>query len=123
MKTHPVLNLLVFTCFLVIGYTFSIRFSQPGESIFSGSIKRVTSENQNAISAMDNGQRSILLINASSMVAISPHLESIWLATYIPTDSTVQLLPIFPSGKETSSSFEQQLDLTFSLSSHIPNLT
>ncbi len=116
MKNHPVLSLLVFTGFLVMGYTFSIRYYQSSALILAASAKGVTSESQNAIKTMDNGQRSILLIGASSISASDPQLEAIWLASYIPSQGSIQLFPIFPADNSESSDFETLLDHSFMLS-------
>jgi hypothetical protein len=116
MKTHSVLNFLVFNLCLVIGYTFSIRFYLPGDAIVSGLIETITTESQTSIAAMNNGQRTILLISISSIDALAPQLESVWLATYLPRDTSIQLLPIFPSGKQLTTNFEKQLALAFKLS-------
>ncbi len=115
-------NFLVFNLCLVMGYTFSIRFYQPGEAIVSASLKTVTSENQASLASMDNGQRSILLVSASSIDLANPTLESIWLATYLPAGSTIQLFPIFPSGDQPPSDFEMQLEASFRLSKAGANL-
>ncbi|HSB65442.1 MAG TPA: hypothetical protein VLD65_02630 [Anaerolineales bacterium] len=115
MRNHPVLSFLVFTCFLVIGYTLSIRFYQAEGSSFLGSYDKVTTENQPGIAALDNGQRSILMIGASAINGTNPQLESIWLASYFPLDTTIQLLPIYPTGEKSTLGLERQLDQSFSL--------
>jgi len=123
MKTQPMLNFLVFTCFLVIGYTFSIRFYQPGNPIFTVTVNGETSESQKAIDTMQNGQRSILLITATSINTTNPHLESIWLATYLSSDTAIQLLPIFPDGNKLASSFELELNRSFDIQAVDDNLS
>ncbi len=115
MKSHSVLSFVVFNLCLVIGYTFSLRFYQPGESLLTGLIKTVSTEDQLSIASMDNGQRSLLLIGTRTLDVSDPELESIWLATYLPTDSTIQLLPVFPSGKQSATDFEHQLAQSFRL--------
>lgn len=115
MRNHPVLNFLVFTCFLVVGYTLSIRFYQPDAAFLSSSFDKVTMEQQPGIAALDNGQRSILLVGASAINTTSPHLESLWMVTYLPSDTTIRLLPIFSSGEKSISSLGRQLELSFSL--------
>jgi hypothetical protein len=116
MRSHPILHFLAFTCFLVIGYTLSIRFYQASDTMLTGHYEKVTTERQNNIATLDDGQRSILLVDASDIDSASPHLESIWLATYFPAGTSIQMLPIFPSGKNAITSLEQQLDLSFRLS-------
>ncbi len=115
MKSHSVFSFVVFNLCLVIGYTFSLRFYQPGESLLTGLIKTASAEGQPSIASLDNGQRSILLIGTSALDISSPKLESIWLATYLPTDATIQLLPVFPSGKQSATDFEDQLAQSFRL--------
>lgn len=115
MKNHSLLNFLVFTCFLVIGYTVSARFYQADYGILPSTIRLVTTGSQNTIETMNNGQRSILLISAASMDTSNPHLESIWLATYFSSDTSIRLLPIFPTGEKPISDFEEQLAYSFDL--------
>lgn len=115
MKTYSVLNLLAFTCFLVIGYTFSLRFYQPGDFISAPDVDAAALAQQDAIKTMDDGQRSLLLISTSSLDASSQHLEGVWLVSYLLPDTTIHLLPIYPSGSQTVSDFEQQVDRYFKL--------
>lgn len=115
MKLHPVLNFLVFIGFLVMGYTLSLRFYQPGEALVSSSIRAVPLSSVSQMITLDNGQRSLLLAGTSSLGSASPRLESLWMASYLPADSTVQLLPIYPAGKGALSAFEKQLEGSFGL--------
>jgi hypothetical protein len=115
MKNHSILNLLVFTCFLVVGYSFSTRFYQAEYGILPSSIRLVTIGSQNTIETMNNGQRSILLVSTDSINTANPHLESIWLATYFTSDTTIRLLPIFPTGDEPITDFEKQLNHSFNI--------
>jgi hypothetical protein len=78
-------------------------------------MRLVATGSQNSIETMNNGQRSILLISATSINTPNPHLESIWLATYFSTDATIRFLPIFPAGNRPISDFEEQLDHAFNL--------
>lgn len=114
MKSHSWLNFLVFTCFLVIGYSFSARFYAHGTSILPET-PRVLAGNETAIDSMPNGQRSLLLISTSSINPPASQLESIWLASYIPTESTLRILPVYPSGNDLTTQFEDQLRSTFKL--------
>ncbi len=117
MKSHSVINFLIFTCFLVIGYTFSLRFYQPGEVKILSTVKIVAAESHGSIQSLDNGQRSLLLISASRLDALDPKLEGVWLATYLPAGSNVQLFPIFPRGDESLSVFERELESSFLINS------
>ena len=115
MKNHSLLNFLVFTCFLVVGYSVSTRFYQAEYGIFPSTIRLITPGGQNSIATMNNGQRTILLISTTSINTSSPRLESIWLATYFTSDTTIRLLPIFPAGDNPISDFEKQLNHSFGL--------
>jgi hypothetical protein len=113
MKTHSLLFFVVFICSLVLGYTVSTRFYPMNNNLLPPSMRWVTTESQNSIQTMNNGQRSILLVSATSLDTPDQHLEGIWLVSYFSTDSTLQWLPIFPAGKRPVSAFEQQLELSF----------
>ncbi len=113
MKNHSLLFFGIFICSLVVGYTFSTRFYPSDFNLLSGSLKVVSASNQRPINTMSNGQRSILLISTSSLSSLHPHLESVWLATYFPTDTFIRLLPIFPAGDQTISELESQLVNSF----------
>ncbi len=115
MKTHSIVYFLVFTCFLVVGYTFSIRFYHPSGALSGNSVRIVTAEGRNPITTLDNGQRSILLVGADDLNAVNPRLQSIWLATYLPDDTAIQLFPVFPSAKGSASDFEKQLGQSFKI--------
>lgn len=116
MKFHSVLALFVFSSFLVIGYTYSTRFYQPAESLPAASAKIITTQGIHPIATMDNGQRSLLLIGTDKLSKASLQLKSIWLATYIPNGTSIQLFPIYPSGNKPTSDFGTQLAQAFSLS-------
>jgi len=115
MKNHSLLNFIIFTFSLVIGYSFSTRFYQSDFGILPSTMRLVASDNQNSIETMKNGQRSILLISAASIKPSNPKLESIWLATYFSSDTTIRLLPIFPTGNQSISDFERQVEQSFDL--------
>jgi hypothetical protein len=115
MKTHTLINFIIFTCFLVVGYRSSTRFSQADYGILPRSMSLVTSSDSGSFEVMKNGQRTILLITVSSLDKTKPQLESVWLATYFPSDATIRLLPVFPSGNNPKSNFEGQLDHSFGL--------
>lgn len=119
MKLSSVINFLIFTCFLVIGYTFSLRFYQPDASNVLSPVKIVAAESQNSIQAMKNGQRTLMFISASNLDSLNQRLESVWLATYFPSDTTLQWLPIFPAGDATLSEFEQDLLNSFKLNKQV----
>jgi hypothetical protein len=114
MKNHSWLNFLVFTCFLVLGYSYSTRFYAHGTSIFPET-PRVLAGNATSIDTMLNGQRSILLIGTSSIDKPDAQLESIWLASYIPSEGTIRMMPVYPSSSGHAAQFEAQLRQSFQL--------
>jgi hypothetical protein len=115
MKNHSWLNFMMFTCFLVIGYTYSTRFYQHDYGILTSTSKALA-DNQNSLETMPNGQRSFMLIAASAINTPAPQLESIWLASYFPSDTTIRIMPVFPSGGKAATSFDDQLSQSFRLS-------
>jgi hypothetical protein len=115
MKNHSLLYFLIFICSLVLGYSVSTRFYHANSYIPPNSMRLVPTGSQNSIETMNNGQRSILLISAKSINTSNQHLDSIWLATYFSTDTTIRLLPIFPAGNKLISDLERQLSHSFNL--------
>jgi hypothetical protein len=114
MKSPSWLNFLVFICFLVIGYSFSARFYAHGTSILPET-PRVLAGNETSIDSLPNGQRSLLIISTSSINPPNSQLESIWLASYIPSEITIRIMPVYPSSNGQASVFEDQLRSTFKL--------
>lgn len=115
MKNHSLLFFSIFICSLVLGYSVSTRFYPANLDRFSGRVRLAAAESRPSIASLDNGQRSILLISTTSINTPRPHLESIWLATYFASDTTIRLLPIFPTGKPQAADFEQRLDISFNV--------
>jgi hypothetical protein len=115
MKNHSLLNFFIFTSFLVLGYWISTKFFRAEYGIASSSMSLISTRQPNSVDTLNNGQRNILLIGSSKISNAHPQLESIWLVTYFISEPTIRLLPIFPSGEETSSNFEGQLDRSFDL--------
>ena len=115
MKNYSLFYFGIFICALVVGYTFSARFYPSDFNLLSGSLRVVRASNEKSIATMSNGQRSLLLVTASSLTSLNPDLESLWLATYFPSDSNIRLLPIFPAGDQALSELESQLVRSFKL--------
>ena len=115
MKNYSLLYFGIFICALVVGYAFSARFYPSDFNWLSGSLRVVKASNDQTIATMSNGQRSLLLISASSLTGQNPDLESIWLATYFPSESNLRLLPIFPAGDQAPSAMGSQLVHSFNL--------
>ncbi len=113
MKNHSLLYFSIFVCSLVLGYSISTGFYPSNLDPYPGTVQLVVAESPESIQSLENGQRSILLISASSIDTSDPHLESIWLATYFASDPTIRLLPVFLAGEDQASDFEQQLEVSF----------
>lgn len=119
MKTHSLLNFLTFTCFLVVGYLYSTRFYPHETGTLFENPHLVSAEDRSSVGTLLNGQRSFLIIITSAINSPSANLESIWLASYVPTDTTLRMMPIFPTSKHTASSFETQLTQSFHLTKQV----
>jgi len=113
MKNHSLLYFSIFIGSLVLGYSISTRFYPANLDILPGTVRLIAQGSQTYIDSLDNGQRSILLISATSLQTPRPHLENIWLATYLASDTTIRLLPVYPTGKQSLADFEDQLDSSF----------
>ena len=114
MKNHSWLNFLVFICFLVIGYSYSTRFYAHGTTILPNT-PRVLAGNTASIDTLDNNQRSLLLIVISSIDKPAPRLESIWLASYFPSETNLRLMPVYPSSSWKATPLDEELRQTFQL--------
>lgn len=77
--------------------------------------------NTDLIQTLNNGQQSILLIGVDSLDTPKPQLESLWLVSYLPSDFTLHVLPIFPSKNVVLSNFEKKLDQTFEITGSSSN--
>jgi hypothetical protein len=113
MKNHSLLYFLIFICSLMLGYSISIRFYPTTLDIRPSTLHLAASGNQNPIETMKTGQRSMLLISATAIDMAHTELKGIWLASYFTTDTTIQLLPIYPTGNPLHTNFEQQLTQSF----------
>jgi len=123
MKNPITMNFLLFIGFLVIGYSVSTRFYQPEYSAESSPSSLMISRSSNPIQSLNSGQRNILLIGVNTIEPSEAQLESLWLVTNLPSDSTLHMFPIFPSGNETISDFEVQLYRSFKLDKKNGRLT
>jgi hypothetical protein len=115
MKNFNLLYFIIFILALITGYLISTQFTFQDLDSNSSTLQILTAHAQNPIKTMDNGQRSILLVGTSAIQAQDAHLESIWMLTYLPSDTIIRLLPIFPSGKQAISDFDNRLDQSFQL--------
>lgn len=115
MKRNSLIYFILFVCSLVLGYSVSTSFYHPSLDLLPDTGQLVASTSLNSMETMDNGQRSILLIQTSSLNTPDPQLEGMWLATYFASDTTIQLLPIYPEAKPAATGFEQELTRAFSL--------
>jgi hypothetical protein len=114
MKNYSWLNFLVFICFLAIGYSYSTRFYAHGTSLLPDT-PRVLTGNAASIETMPSGQRSLLLISTSAINTTSAQLDSIWLASYIPSEAIMRMIPVYPTTSGLATQFEDQLRQTFGL--------
>lgn len=115
MKNQTWLNFFFFSCFLVLGFSVSTKLDPTEQSSLSEAVNMMTTSSSNSIQSMNNGQRTILVIGVDSLDVSNPQLVSMWMVTYLPADSNLRLLPIYPSGQETISDFEARLNHSFSI--------
>jgi len=115
MRNPIIMNFLLFIGFLVLGYSVSTRFYQSDYDDLFNSSGLVVTTSSYSIQSLNNGQRNILLIGVNTIDINKAQLESLWLVTYLPTDSNIQMLPIFPSGNGAVSDFENHLLRSFKL--------
>ena len=115
MKNPITMNFLLFIGFLVIGYSVSTRFYNPKYGVLSNPYNLSLIKTVNSIQSLDNGQRTFLLIGVNTLDPFKAKLESLWLVTNLPPDTTLQFLPIIKTGKETNSDFEDRLFNSFKL--------
>jgi hypothetical protein len=115
MKNQTILNLFFFTCFLVVGNFLSTRIYHSGYNQITDASRLLTIKNIKPIQTLNNGQQIILLIGVDSLAAAKPKLESLWLVSYLPSDATLHLLPIFPSRNGIFSDFEKKLNRAFDI--------
>ena len=115
MKNPSSLNFLLFTCFLVIGFSVSSSFNHSDYSGSLNSTSLIARWSSDSVQSLNNGQRSILLIGVDSYNTSHPELTSLWLVTYMPADPTINLLPILPSGSKINSDHRNQLYYSFNL--------
>src|SRR4030043_1883971 len=123
MKNPITMNFLLFIGFLVIGYSVSTRFYNPKYGALSNPSSVSLTKTVNSIPSLDNGQRTILLIGVNTLDPFKAKLESLWLVTNLPPDTTLQFLPIIKTGNETNSDFEGRLYSSFKLDKKNGNLT
>jgi hypothetical protein len=64
---------------------------------------------------MKNGQRIFLLVGVNSLDPRTAQLKSLWLATYMPSDPSIRLLPILPSKEGINNYIEHPLGRAFEL--------
>jgi hypothetical protein len=114
-KNTITLNFILFISFLVVGYSVSTKFYHSDYIGLSKASSLMITSSSNSIKSLNNGQRNILLIGVNSIGTSETQLESIWLVTYLPSDPTLRMFPVFPAGNETFSDFENQLYQSFDL--------
>ena len=115
MKNHFLSCFLIFICSLVVGYAFSIKLYHLNINILSVNISPGTNSSSKSIPTLGDGQRNILLVTTTSVNTLKPKLQGIWLVTYLPTDSNIRLLPIYPADDSNLSALDEQLNTAFGL--------
>jgi hypothetical protein len=63
-----------------------------------------------------------MLVLVDNLEAPFPQLESIWLVLYLPTDSEITLMPIYPSSVQASYRLDEQVQATFQVISESQGL-
>jgi hypothetical protein len=122
MKNPITMNFMLFISFLMIGYSVSTKFYHPSYAFSSGSSLSI-STNSNSIQALKNGQHNFMLILVDTLDPYKANLESLWLITNLPPDATLQVFPIYPTGSESITAFENQLLHSFKLDNKNDSLT
>jgi hypothetical protein len=114
MKNYFSVSFLLFIGFLVIGYSVSTLLYRAN---YTGTAVAQTNSAQRypSIQTLENGQRSILLVVVDKIAPSESKLTGLWLITYLPTDPTMNLFPILPSGNNSVPDNEQRFYQTFSL--------
>jgi hypothetical protein len=112
MKNPISINFLLFIGFLMVGYSVSTKFYSPKYGDYSGEPGRPSSHGD-AIQSLGNGQRMILLIGVKSLAEAQAQLESVWLISYLPPDSTLYFFPLINLGDEIKQEFESQIEHSF----------
>ena len=123
MKNTITMNFLLFIGFLVLGYSVSTRFYNPKYGDLSNHSRLTFSKTLDSIHSLNNGQRTILLIGVNTLDPFKAELESLWLVTNLPPDTTLEFLPIINTEKDTKSDFEGRLYSSFKLDKKNGNLT
>lgn len=117
------MSFLLFIGFLVIGYSISTKFYQPTYGAELSPSISIVSTKTNSIESLNNYQQNFLLIGVNKIATQDVRLESLWLVSNITTDSTLYLLPIFPTGNESISDIQEQLYRSFKLEKKNGELT
>jgi len=114
MKNSLSVSFLLFTGFLVIGYSVSTLLYRADYT--ATAVAQTNSAQSNtSIQTLENGQRSILLVIVDKMAAAESKLAGFWLMTYLPTDPTIHLFPILPAENNPVPDNQYRIYQTFSL--------
>jgi len=115
MKNSFSTNFLLFTGFLVIGYLVSYYFFPYGNFGSARAASVSLTGSYTPIQVMKNGQRIFLLVGVDSLDPRTAQLKSLWLATYMPSDPSIRLLPILPSKEGINQYIDHPLNRAFEL--------
>ncbi len=115
MKNSFSLCFLTFICFVVIGYSTSTLLFLNSNNNADVTTSTSVDKNVEPIHTLKNGQRNILLVRVDSIQNENPALQGVWLLTYLPTESNLNFLPVFPKGSASTSESENRLTQSFSI--------
>gem|GEM_PF-5107845 len=122
MKNIFTMNFVLFISFLVVGYAVSTKFYHPN-SAYANAPGLSISTDPNSIQVMKNGQQSFLLMFVDKLDPDLAHLESLWLVTNLPPAASLQVFPIYPTARESITTFEIHLLQSFKLDRKNEHLT
>ena len=115
MKNSSSTNFLLFTGFLVIGYLISYYFYPSGNFGYARAASETLTGSYTPIQVMKNSQRIFLLVGVDSLDPSTAQLKSLWLATYMPSDPSIRLLPVLSSREGINNAIEHPLNRAFEL--------
>lgn len=112
MKNPRLIIPIVFLTFLITGVWTGVRHSMANSSPLSfAPTSLVTGE----MPTLDNGQRNILLIAVDNLKQSKPRLEAIWMVTYSPSQTSVNLWPVYPTTAQGQVSLDSEIAQAFSI--------
>jgi hypothetical protein len=105
------LYLCIFLVTLICGLRLGILI--PPRRVFSewnqGSLTRIINPQ------IKTGQRNLLIIGIDDLSNPTPDMKSLWLAIYLPWNTFVTLIPLYPGNPEGTPYINEELSNSFSL--------